>query len=87
VNTLKITYMGKNNDEPKYKEELTEAMHSEFQIDDETEIKHRCFVVFDVAGTEDMAEIESFAKLYQVDMKDIARYIDEFKFLKDDGDA
>jgi hypothetical protein len=78
--------MGKNK--PEYKEELTEAMHSEFQIDAETEIKHRCFVVFSVAGTEDMAQIERVAtESYQVDMKDIARYIEDYKLLKDDSSA
>jgi SPP1 gp7 family putative phage head morphogenesis protein len=77
---------GKNK--PEYKEELTEAMHSEFQIDAETEIKHRCFVVFSVAGTEDMAQIERVAtEIYQVDMKDIARYIEDYKLLKDDSSA
>jgi hypothetical protein len=80
--------MEKNNEEPKYKEELTEKMHSEFQVDAETEIKHRCFVVFSVAGTDDMAQIERVAtEIYQVDMKDIVRYIEEYKFLKEADNA
>ncbi len=29
-----------------YGDELTEAMHSEFTIDEETEIKHKCIIVW-----------------------------------------
>jgi hypothetical protein len=72
--------MEKNN----YKEELTEKMHSEFTVDEETEIKHRAWVV--LGCVQDGADLAEMMKLYQVTQDDIDKNIDEFNSLQDNGE-
>jgi len=49
------------------KEELTEKMHSEFTIDEETEILHRCITIWCLAGADsDNPRFEEICKSYGV---------------------
>lgn len=63
------------------KEELTAAMHADFEVDDETSKKHGVFVVLERAGT-DMARALELAPNYGVTEEDIKKHIDEYLRLK-----
>jgi hypothetical protein len=53
--------------EPKYKEELTEAMHSEFEVDLATELQHRCITLWCLAGAnENKEDFPALCELYGV---------------------
>ncbi len=62
----------------KLKEELTEAMHSEFTVDEETEIKHRCFSALECIS-EFNYPIEKAVKIYNVSFSDIEKHKAEFE--------
>lgn len=64
-------------------DELTEAMHSEFTIDAETEIKHKCYAA--LGCVQDGADIAEMLPLYGITRADIERNIDEFNSLQEDG--
>lgn len=67
-------------------EELTEKMHSEFFIDEETERRQKAYIVLSLTGTENWNKIKEWAKFYNVPMADIKEFIEDYKILRD-GDA
>jgi len=65
------------------KEELTTAMHNEFTIDSETELKHRCMSLLTlVNGNLKDKDIESYFVMYNVNRKDVEAWIEYFKELR-----
>lgn len=62
----------------KLKEELTEAMHSEFTVDEEIEIKHRCFSAIERI-IEYNYTIDQAAKICNVTPSDIEKHRAEFE--------
>lgn len=68
---------------PKH-DELTEAMHSEFTIDEETEIKHRVFALLTLCGTGSPSGWNKWMKGYNVTIEDINKHLQEFKDLRNE---
>lgn len=68
--------------EKNLKEELTTAMHSEFTIDSETDLKHRVWSILSSCKSQNKT-IEELIEQYDLSMNDIERhkqsYFDLFK--------
>lgn len=64
------------------KEELTAAMHSEFAVDDETEIKHRVWSLLSSCKSQDKT-VDELIDQYDLNTDDVAKhkqsYFDLFK--------
>lgn len=58
------------------KEELTTKMHSEFTIDQETELKHRAF-----SALQSGADLETASRRYDVPIEIIKKYEPEYNEL------
>ena len=60
-------------------DEFTEAMHSEFTIDAETEIKHKAFCVWDLLDIDaSESEIKNRAESYEITLEDAMKWKDYF---------
>ena len=64
-------------------DELTEKMHSEFQVDAETERRHRVFTLLTLTGTEDWNDIKVWAERWNIPMDDVKEFIEDYKLLRD----
>jgi len=64
------------------KDELTKKMHAEFQIDAETEVKHRVFALLTLCGTENRESWKKHMEGYEVTDTDISKHLPEFVRLK-----
>jgi len=64
------------------KEELTTLMHSEFQVDEETEIKHRAMNIWYYGNYKTFDEIRNACKEYGITFGDALRYRDYWMELK-----
>lgn len=68
--------------EKELKEELTAAMHSEFTVDAETEIKHRVWSLLSSCKNQSKT-VEELIEQYELTMDDIEKhkqsYLDLFK--------
>ena len=62
------------------KEELTTKMHSEFSIEEETDVKHRCFCALKCIK-DYFYSIEKASILYDVSPEDIEKFKSEFEQL------
>jgi hypothetical protein len=76
---LKITYMAKRKRLP---EELTEKMHSEFQVSDDTEQKHATWAALDAIADGDMSRDDAMEE-YGVSEEDFAKYTAEWEDIND----
>ncbi len=63
-------------------EELTEKMHSEFQVSDDTEQKHATWAALDAIADGDMTEGEAMEE-YGVSEDDFKKYREEWEDLTD----
>ncbi len=62
------------------KEELTSKMHREFQVSDETDVKHRCFSALECIYEYNYS-IEDAAEIYGITISDIQQHRAEFESL------
>jgi hypothetical protein len=62
------------------KEELTTKMHSEFQVSEETDLKHRCFSALECM-TEFGYSAKDAADIYGVSVTEIDKFRDAFELL------
>lgn len=61
------------------KEELTEAMHSEFEVDAETEIKHKAFCVWALLKPDSpQIDVERRAKSFAITLEDALKWKDNY---------
>ena len=68
------------------KEELTTAMHSEFSVDDETDVFHRCITIWCLLGTTLEDDVASVCKSYGVTVDQALEHYDACMELKRDDD-
>lgn len=61
------------------KEELTTAMHSEFTVDAETDLKHTCFAALGCIS--DGMKVETAIDVYEIERKDLEKNLDEYNKL------
>lgn len=66
----------------KLKEEFNAARHAEFQVDPETDKKHRVFSLLTLTGTDSDQAITDALELYDVTQEDVDLYKFEFQNLK-----
>jgi hypothetical protein len=61
------------------KEELTGAMHSEFEVDAETEIKHKAFCVwYQLKPDASHDQVKKIAESYLITLEDALKWKDHF---------
>jgi len=61
------------------KEELTTAMHSEFTVDAETDLKHTCFAALGCIA--DGMKAETAIEIYEIEMEELKKNLDEYNRL------
>ena len=61
------------------KEELTTAMHSEFTVDAETDLKHRCWSVY--RCIERGMSLATAIDVYEIEIEDLKKNLDEYNKL------
>jgi hypothetical protein len=65
------------------KDELTEKMHSEFTVSEETDRKHKCFAVWMHVGLNATSqELEKCVEFSGVTINEVMNYKSEFERLK-----
>ena len=64
----------------KLKDELTTKMHAEFEVDPETEIKHRVFSLLSLTEG-DLSQADRLLNTYNVNIEDVKKYLLEYKEL------
>lgn len=68
------------------KDELTEKMHAEFSIDEETEILHRCITIWCNAGADpDKPDFEKLCNSYGVTTNQAMKHKDYCLSFKSDN--
>lgn len=79
-------YIYQNSDGLKYPlmDEFTEAMHSEFTVDEETDTKHRVWALLTLCGTGNPSGWNKWMKGYNVTIEDINKHLQEFKDLSNE---
>lgn len=57
------------------KDEFTSKMHEEFSVDNETEIKHRCWSALTmITDTTNKEEVARWANIYMVTVEDVLKF-------------
>ena len=61
------------------KEELTTAMHAEFTVDEETDLKHTCWAALGCIANR--MKVDRAIDIYEIELKDLKKNLDEYNKL------